>query len=305
MNQWECGRRSSIMEFRNAIIDMCIDEEENRDSLDDEGDDVDDNFVDDYYFDLLNALSRPSDTLRQLLVEAASDDLTDQDEPVIRRTICLESSILDDHLKHTLMRMIVGDSGGHVKGSLLLSHTLERTVDGSRDNSIVGRASISGGVSAASFNAAVRNEHGVFLVVLENWNGCIFGACVHDQYGATSSDPASSGHPGNFLFSLGTSGLSGVSDSSKSTSPLKLFASSSSQNFFTSSFGLHMGTDLVAFFSPGSSVCAPYKYCDVAPGYSLPPGESLQEGTLCGTPGTASYTACRTEIFSLIISPPE
>lgn len=227
-----------------------------------------------------------ADELRMLLLEAryyGLNDLANLIAPPFCKTISIDSSVLDEPMKHTLMKMIMVDknAGGSVRGQRIHTH-------------------VAGSVNAG-FDTALAHRSDV-VVVVESSNGCVFGAYIRDLVGTRAHTGPTGhytmGHPDNFLFSLGWRG--------ELTPPLKLLASRRNKNVYVSGEGLHMWTDLVVSCSPSAAhtrTCSPSKYCTVAPGYQLPPCESLRDGTLCGSPGTARYTARKTEVFSLFISP--
>jgi hypothetical protein len=193
------------------------------------------------------------------------------------RSFQIDSDILSFGMKRLLLDMILGEDG-EAEG------TVSATLVHAKDS----RA------SAATFEAAVRHTTEV-LVIVERGNGFLFGAFICDDDDTrmrTGHHMSLMGVPTqSFLFSLGGGQYSRIG-------PLKLLASESRARN-----GLHLGTDFMPFCI--RPVCMPNQYRTVASGYSLPLGQRLQNGTLCGTPGTAGYTARRTEVFSLVISPHE
>mmetsp|Transcript_8769 Transcript_8769/g.14932 ORF Transcript_8769/g.14932 Transcript_8769/m.14932 type:complete len:386 (-) Transcript_8769:104-1261(-) len=220
------------------------------------------------------------DTLRSLLLEArfyGLSDLADKIDPPFCKSISMESSILDDPMKQMLLKMIMIEQGRSMTANRIYAHI------GSSNNT--------------GFEAALSNK-GDIVIVVESTNGCVFGAYVRglDCRLRSFIGHYTMGHPDNFLFSLGWRGVM--------TPPLKLLASRKNKNLYLCHDGLHMWTDFVVSCTPGGSFsCIPAKYCTVAPGYALPPSETLQEGTLCGSPGNGRYTPRKTEVFSVDILP--
>ena len=190
-----------------------------------------------------------------------------------RQSFNIDSDILDIRMKRQLGEMILGwGSEGDVEATMVHCRDAVAT--------------------CSTFEAAVRHTSEV-LVLVERGNGFIFGAVVYDNDCSKNRTggkiPARSAE--SFLFSLGKpDGY--CKDIPR---PLKLLSCDPS-----SANGLRLGTDFMVFCS--RPVCMPSKYCVVAPGYALPPGKSLRNGTLCGSPGVACYSPRRTEVFSLVIN---
>jgi predicted metal-binding protein len=197
-------------------------------------------------------------------------------------SIDLGSDILDDNMKQILLEMILAEQcGGCVAGSRV-------PMQGDR-------------LCAEAVDAAVHTSSH-FLIIIETITGSIFGAVAHSFLPVPAMSSVSSAwttlHQHNFLFSL--CGPGSRMGERGPTIPLKLGASEPKLHVHLSNCGFHMGTDLVALCS--KPVCMPNQYCSVDASYGLPLGKSLVNGTLCGSPGTASYTALKTEVFSLVIS---
>ncbi len=193
-------------------------------------------------------------------------------------SIDIDSSILDDRMEQLVLEMILSDSCGGHAAAVSVPHDDAH-------------------VEASSLQNSIR-DNCMLLTVIESITGSIFGGVAHSFKRAPSLETASTvwttRHQNNFLFSLGTPGVL------KNSMPFKLLASNPKVDVNLSNCGFHMGTDLVALCD--HPVCMPNQYCTLAPGYSLPPGQTLQNGTLCGSPGTPSYYPQNIEFFSLTVS---
>jgi hypothetical protein len=134
------------------------------------------------------------------------------------------------------------------------------------------------GIAASQFDIAVKGK-GPTLIIIKNNLNFIFGAYVHDIWGASGS--WIQGSLETFLFTFGNS---------NNTKPLKLLHNGGVNGIHITSCGIHLSGDLVAFCSHS---CTPTIYTKIAPGYD---NVSLSTSTLAGA---NTWTISYAEVFHL------
>ncbi len=108
------------------------------------------------------------------------------------------------------------------------------------------------GLSAAPFDAAVKNKSNVLTVIKASTN-YVFGCFVADTYGQSGGWIV--GNVDNFIFGLGCRDNSGGAPT-----PIKLVKSGSNSGVYISSCGVYMGNDgaLIAFCSHSTAKSSIY-----------------------------------------------
>ncbi len=185
--------------------------------------------------------------------------------PKLTITSGASAILTEDAHKETLCRILESVTP---EPKLTLQHTMAQGADGN------------------SFNTKMKGK-GRILVLVQSSEGHIFGGFVHDVHGTRNTGFQC--NPGNFMFALGN----------KTGVPLKLIQPPGYTGIgFHDYCGFHMGGssafDLQCFCS--SCCYKPEAYTVSAPGFATVP---LDEGTLCGTPGTASFKPTVMEVYQV------